>query len=265
MRRFGTAAILLVLLSVASPAFADVQTKIVDYTVGGVALQGFLAWDDAAAAGKRPGVLVVHEWWGHNEHARNSARKLAEAGFVGFALDMYGKGKVAAHPDDAMKFMTEATKDPAVINARFDAAMAELKKDPRVDPARIGAIGYCFGGTVVLSQARMGADLGAVASFHGGLGGLPPVKAGSVKARVLVYTGAADPMVPAAQVETFRKEMTEAGVRVEIVSYPGAKHGFTNPSAGSFGMDALAYDAAADKASWAAMVGNFRQVFGRGE
>ena len=174
---------------------------------------------------------------------------------------MYGKGKLAAHPDDAMKFMTEATKDPAVLGARFNAALAELKKDPHVDPARVGAIGYCFGGTVVISQARLGADLDVVASFHGGLGGLPPVKPGAVKARVLVYTGAADPMIPSDQVEAFRKEMAAAGAKVDIVSYPGAKHGFTNPAAGSFGMDALAYDAAADKDSWAAMLKAFKTVF----
>jgi dienelactone hydrolase len=174
---------------------------------------------------------------------------------------MYGKGKLAAHPDDAMKFMTEATKDPAAVGARFNAALAELKKDPHVDPTRVGAIGYCFGGTVVMSQARLGADLAVVASFHGGLGGLPPVKPGAVKARVFVYTGAADPMIPSDQVEAFRKEMAAAGAKVEIVSYPGAKHGFTNPAAGTFGMDALAYDAAADKASWAAMIKGFKEVF----
>jgi dienelactone hydrolase len=174
---------------------------------------------------------------------------------------MYGKGKLAAHPDDAMKFVTEATKDPAVLGARFDAALAELKKDPHVDPAKIGAIGYCFGGTVVLSRARLGADLDVVASFHGGLGGLPPVKPGAVKARVLVYTGGADPMIPASQVEAFRKDMADAGANVEIVTYPGAKHGFTNPDAGTFGMDALAYDAAADKESWAAMIKAFKGTF----
>jgi dienelactone hydrolase len=264
MRHLRFAVMVLGLAVAATPAAAEVKTKVVDYTVDGVALQGLIAWDDATTA-KRPGIVVVHEWWGHNEHARASARRLAEAGYVGFALDMYGKGKIAKHPDDAMKFMTEATKDPAVLNARFEAALAELKKDPHVDPARLGAIGYCFGGSVVLSQARMGKDLKAVASFHGGLGGLAPAKPGTVKARVLVYTGAADPMIPADQVESFRKEMEAAGAKVEIVSYPGAKHGFTNPAAGSFGMDALAYDAEADKASWAAMIGRFRQVFGRGE
>jgi dienelactone hydrolase len=247
-------------LSMASPAFAEIQTKAIEYPQGETTLQGFIAWDDAAQA-KRPGGLVVHEWWGHNDHARNAARRLAEAGYVGFALDMFGKGKVASHPDDAMKFMTEATKDPAVTAARFAAALAELKKDPHVDPERIGAIGYCFGGTMVLAQARQGADLDVVASFHGGLGGLPPVKPGAVKARVLVYTGAADPMIPAEQVAAFEKEMKAAGARVEAVSYPGAKHGFTNPAAGSYGMQALAYDAAADKASWAAMLKALDEVF----
>ncbi len=260
MRRLRSVAMVVALVASAATASAEIKTKVVDYAVGGTALQGFIAWDDASAA-KRPGVVVVHEWWGHNEHARNSARRLAEAGYVGFALDMYGRGKLAAHPDDAMKFMTEATKDPAALGARFNAALAELKKDPHVDPSRVGAIGYCFGGTVVIGQARLGADLDVVASFHGGLGGLPPVKPGAVKARVLVYTGAADPMIPADQVEAFRKEMAAAGAKVDIVSYPGAKHGFTNPDAGSFGMDALAYDAAADKASWAAMLEAFKEVF----
>jgi dienelactone hydrolase len=260
MRRVRSAAMVIALVAAASTASAEIKTKVVDYTVGGTALQGFMAWDDASAD-KRPGVLVVHEWWGHNEHARNAARRLAEAGYVGFALDMYGKGKLATHPDDARKFMTEATKDPASVAARFNAALAELKKEPHVDPERLGAIGYCFGGTIVLVQARLGADLDVVASFHGGLGGLAPVKPGAVKARVLVYTGAADPMIPGDQVEAFRKDMAAAGAKVDIVSYPGAKHGFTNPAAGSFGMDALAYDAAADKDSWAAMLKAFKEVF----
>ena len=262
MRWLVTTALVFGVLSWAAVASAEVKTKVVDYTAGGTALQGFIAWDDASPD-KRPGVLVVHEWWGHNEHARNAARKLAQAGYVGFALDAFGKGKLAKHPDDAMKFVTEATKDPAVLAGRFEAALAELKKDPHVDPERIGAIGYCFGGTVVISQARMGADLDVVASFHGGLGGLPPVKPGAVKARVLVYTGDADPMIPADQVETFRKEMEATGAKIDIVSYPGAKHGFTNPDAGSYGMPALAYDAAADAASWSEMLKAFAAVFGK--
>src|SRR6058998_2454570 len=151
-----------------APNGARIQTKEVEYRQGGTVLKGFIAWDDAAA-GKRPGVLVVHEWWGLNNHARNQARRLAEAGYVGFALDMYGAGKVTTHPQEAQAFATEATKDPAMVAARFNAALEELKRDPHVDPARIAAIGYCFGGGVVLGMARSGADLAAVVTFHGSL------------------------------------------------------------------------------------------------
>lgn len=237
----------------------DIQTREIEYRQGETALKGFIAWD-AARPGRRPGVLVIHEWWGHNEHARNQARRLAEAGYVGFAVDMYGDGKVTAHPDSAQAFMMEATSDPARLNARFAAARQQLVQDPHVDPERIAAIGYCFGGAVVLGQARAGADLDAVVSFHGAL--IPgPVDSGAVKARVLVLTGGADPMVPPEAVERFRAEMTAAGARFEIVSYPGVKHSFTNPAAGTAGMDALAYDAEADRQSWEAMLALFREVF----
>ena len=244
-------------LAIASTAFAEVKTREVEYRQGDTALQGFVAWNDAMP-GKRPGVVVVHEWWGHNEHARHQARRLAEAGYVAFALDMYGKGKLATHPADAEAFMKEATKDPEVVAARFDAALDLLKQDPHVDPSRIAAIGYCFGGGVVLDQARAGADLKAVVSFHGSLGTSQPAQPGKIKARVLVLTGGADPMNPAAVVAAFKKEMTAAGARFEVISYPGAKHAFTNPDAGKYGMDALAYDAQADKQSWAAMLKLFK-------
>ena len=240
---------------------AKIQTKEVEYRQGTTVLKGFIAWDDAVA-GKRPGVLVVHEWWGLNDHARNQARRLAEAGYVGFALDMYGAGKVTTHPQEAQAFATEATRDPDVVAARFNAALDLLKRDPRVDPARIAAIGYCFGGGVVLGMARSGADLAAVVSFHGSLGTKTPAQSGKVKARVLVLAGGADPFVPAEQVEAFRKEMQAAGARFEVVTYPGAKHGFTNPDAATYGMPQLAYDAAADRESWAAMRKLFHEVFG---
>lgn len=255
-------AVVAVLLTFASAASAEVQTREVEYKQGDTVLVGLIAWD-GAAKGKRPGVLVVHEWWGHNEHARNQARRLAEAGYVGFALDMYGKGKVTTHPKDAEAFMTEATKDPAVIAARFNAALEQLKQDPHVAPDKIAAIGYCFGGSVVLGRARAGADLDAVVSFHGALATKSLAEKGKVKARVLVLTGAADPMVPPEQVEAFNKEMKAAGAKFQVVSYPGAKHGFTNPDADKAGMDALAYNAEADKKSWAAMLELFTQVFRR--
>lgn len=241
------------------PPGPDIQTREIEYREGETVLKGFMAWD-AARGGRRPGVLVVHEWWGHNEHARNQARRLAEAGYVGFALDLYGDGKVATHPDSAQAFMAEATSDRNRLVARFNAAREQLVQDPHVDPERIAAIGYCFGGAVVLGQARAGADLDAVVSFHGAL--IPgAVDSGAVRARVLVLTGAADPMIPADAVERFRSEMTAAGARFEIVSYPGVKHSFTNPAADAAGMEGLAYDAEADRMSWEAMLALFREVF----
>ena len=261
-RQYGLA---LVLASLAlAPQAANtpkIQTKEVEYRQGATVLKGFIAWDDAAA-GKRPGVLVVHEWWGLNDHAKNQARRLAEAGYVGFALDMYGVGKVTTHPQEAQAFATEAAKDPAVAAARFNAGLEQLKRDPYVDPTRLAAIGYCFGGGVVLGMARAGADLAAVVTFHGSLETRSPAQPGKVKARVLVLAGGADPFVPPEQVEAFRKEMQAAGARVEVVTYAGAKHGFTNPDAGRYGMPQLAYDAAADRQSWAAMLKLFHEVLG---
>ncbi len=256
--RYGLA-MAAVLLS-QSPGNADVKTRELEYRQGETVLQGFIAWDDAAR-GKRPGVLVVHEWWGHNEHARNQARRLAEAGYVGLALDMFGKGKVATHPQDAQAFVNEVTKDPAVLAARFNAALEQLKRDPHVDTTRIAAIGYCFGGAVVLDMARAGAPLGAVVTFHGALATKTPAQSGKVKARVLVLTGGADPFVPPEQVEAFKREMQAAGGRFEVISYPGAKHGFTNPDAAKYGMPQLAYDADADRQSWTAMLKLFKEVF----
>ncbi len=249
--------------ALAGSARAEVRTEEVEYREGDTALQGFLAWDDAAK-GKRPGILVVHEWWGHNQHARNQAMRLARAGYVGFALDMYGKGKVATHPKDAQAFMAEATADPQRVAARFDAALAVVKRQPQVDPAKIAAIGYCFGGGVALERARAGAPLAAVATFHGSLkpAGSPAEK-GKVTARILVQTGGADPMVPAEQVDAFRKEMKDAGAKAEVITYPKAKHSFTNPDADKAGMEALAYDAEADQKSWDAMVAFMRKVFGK--
>jgi dienelactone hydrolase len=251
----------LALAALAAPAYAAVQTKPIEYKQGDTVLQGFLAWDDAAK-GKRPGVLVVHEWWGHNEHARNQARRLAKAGYVAFALDMYGKGKVATHPEDAKAFMEEATKDPQVVAARFDAARAVLAQQPQADAKHVAAIGYCFGGGVVLRMAEAGEDLDAVATFHGALP--PPAPKGEehkVKARILVQTGGADPMVPKERVDAFEKEMKDAGADIRVVTYPGVKHSFTNPDAAKAGMDALAYDKAADDKSWAELLKFLKATF----
>jgi len=239
-------------LGLATPARAEIKTEEIEYRQGETVLKGYLAWD-GAAKGRRPGVLVVHEWWGHNQHARNQAERLAKAGYVAFALDMYGKDKLATHPADAKAFMEEATKDPQVVAARFNAALDLLRARPEVNPKKIGALGYCFGGTVSLGMARAGADLAAVVTFHAGL--LPPgepARKGKVKARILVNTGGQDPMIPAAQVAEFKAEMKKAGARAEVIVYPNARHSFTNPDAAKAGMEALAYDAGADAKSWKA-------------
>jgi len=238
----------------------DVQTRDVSYEQDGTSLRGLLAWD-ANRSDARPGVLVVHEWWGHDEFARTQARRLAEAGYVGFALDMYGEGVHAEHAADAERLSGESLADREVMTARFNAARAALERDPHVDPAHIAAIGYCYGGAVVLSLARTGADLDAVASFHGVLQGASPAEPGAVTARVLVLTGGDDPMVPPEAVDAFRAEMTAAGADFRIVTYPGAKHSFTNPDAGSHGMPELAYDEAAAAASWQEMLALFNEVF----
>jgi dienelactone hydrolase len=246
----------------AGSAEAKVKTKEIEYKQGGTTLQGFLAWDDAAK-GKRPGVLVVHEWWGHNQHARNQAIRLAKANYVGFALDLYGKGKVTTHPQDAKKFVMEATKDPEVMAARFDAALDVLKKQPHVNAEKIGVVGYCFGGGVALDMARAGEDLAGVATFHASLAPSgPPAQPGKVKAHILVQTGGADPNIPKERVEAFEKEMKDAGVDAKVIVYPNAKHSFTNPDADKAGMPALAYDPQVDKQSWAEAVKFFKQVFG---
>lgn len=258
MRKHTKAAVAGVALALVAGACAgertpDIQTREVTYQQGETALHGYVAWD-GAREGRRPGVLLVHEWWGHNEHARAQARRLAEAGYVGFALDMYGEGRTAAHPADAEALMMGVVSDLDLLTARFNAGLEQLRQDAHVDPDRIAAIGYCFGGTVVLGMARAGADLDAVVSFHGGLAVPVPVDSGAVRARVLVLTGADDPMVPAAQVAAFTEEMRVAGARIEVVSYPGVRHSFTNPDAAATGMEALAYDAEADRESWAAML-----------
>lgn len=244
----------------ATPSGPRIETREFTYTQGTTPLKGFIAWD-ANAPGKRPGVLVVHEWWGHNEHARNQARRLAEAGYVGLALDMYGDGKVTTHPDSAQAFMMAAMKDAATMRARFLAALDQLKQDPHADSTKVAAIGYCFGGGVVLSMARSGVGLAAVATFHGALGGLAPIGPAGIKARILVMTGEADPMVPAKDVERFRTEMTAAKAQFQIISYPGVKHSFTNPNADKVGMPGLSYNADADRQSWDELRKMLAEVF----
>ncbi len=243
---------------------ADMQTETVEYTVNGKTFTGYMAYDDEAE-GKRPGVLVVHEWWGHNEFAREQAEKLAAAGYTAFALDMYGSGKLAEHPEDAQAFMKEATKDIDQVKARFMAAKELLAKHDSVDGSRIAAQGYCFGGAVVLNMARLGVDLDAVVSYHGALGSPIKAEAGKVQPRIHVYTGGADKMVPSDQVSGLVKEMQDAGADLTLVSFPGVMQSFTNPGADKvaeeFNMP-IAYDEQAAKRSWEGTLRLYEDVFG---
>lgn len=235
----------------------------VTYSVDGTTFNGYIA-RPAGAGGTHPGVLVVHEWWGNNAYTRKRADMLADLGYVALALDMYGDGKVANHPEDAGKFAGEVRKNMDVAEKRFRAAMDLLESQPGVDGRRIAAIGYCFGGGVVLEMARRGLPLAGVVSFHGSLGGLSPVEPGAVKAEVLVLNGADDPFIKSAQIEQFKKDMDAAGARYEFVDYPGAVHAFTNPDATANGEKfklPLRYDEQADKSSWQAMQALLERVF----
>ena len=243
-----------VLGMVIAPLQAAVVGKEVSYQAGDTVMKGYLAYDDAVT-GKRPGILVVHEWWGHNTYARKRAEMLAELGYTAMAVDMYGDGKTADHPDNAGKFATAVRQDQDMMQARFNAARHYLNSQETVDPELNAAIGYCFGGSVVLSMARSGADLDGVVSFHGSLGGLPPVS-DKVTAKVLVANGADDPFVGKDSIDIFKEDMEMAGVDFEFINYPGAKHSFTSPEANTFGEKfglPLEYNAEADKASWQKM------------
>lgn len=242
---------------------AAIKEETFEYKVGDTVMTGYMAYDDSIA-GPRPGVLVVHEWWGHNAYARKRARMLAELGYTGFALDMYGDGKVATHPEDAGKFAGEVRKNMKVATERFNTAREILQKNKFTDPNKIAAIGYCFGGGVVLAMARSGMDLKGVVSFHGSLGTDNPAKKGMVKAQVLVLHGAEDPFTKPEEIAAFKNEMETAGVNYKFIAYPGAKHSFTNPEADNFGKQfnlPLAYNEKADKESWQAMQTFLKNVF----
>jgi len=246
-----------------APAASALVGKETTYTAAGASMKDYLAFD-GSWSGKRPGILIVHEWWGHNPYVRKRADMLAEMGYTAFALDMYGEGRQAEHPQDAGKFASEVMKNFDLMEARFKAALDFLKKQETVDSSKIAAIGYCFGGAVVLNMARQGLPLAGVASFHGSLGAAKPAKPGEVKARILVLNGEADKMVTPEQIEAFKKEMKELGADYRFINYPGALHSFTNPQAdefaGKFSMP-VGYNEAADKASWSELKQFLAELF----
>lgn len=248
------------MLAWTSVSNAAMRTKIVEYKHGDAILEGYLAWDDAIQ-GRRPGVLVVHEWTGLGDYAQARAKKLAAMGYVAFAADMYGKGVRPRTPQEAAAQAGIYKKDRALMRARALAGLEVLRTNPLCDPKRVAAIGYCFGGIVVLEIARSGADIAGGVSFHGGLDTPTPQDAKNIKCKVLVLHGGDDPHVPRKDVEAFEDEMRAGRVDWQLVIYGGAVHSFTNPAAGNDNSKGAAYNAEAERRSWEAMKAFFGEVF----
>jgi dienelactone hydrolase len=254
---------LLLLGAGASLARAEVRTKEVSYKHDGVTLKGFLAWDDAAK-GKRPGVLVVHEWWGLNDYARDRAKKLAALGYIAFAPDMYGEGKVAKHPKEAGQFAGMVRKNVKVWQGRAQAGLKVLQENEHVDPRRIAAIGYCFGGSTALQLAYTGADLAAVVTFHGAPVQPSEEQAKAIKAKILICHGAADSFIPDEAMAKLRAAFEAAKVDYMMVYYGKATHSFTVPGTEKHGMGTR-YNAEADHRSWHDMLMIFHEAFREGK
>lgn len=229
----------------------QLKEESISYTLDSVNMNGFVVYSDSSES-KRPGILVVHEWWGLNDYAKSRARQLAQLGYVAMAVDMYGNGQTADNPTDAMKLAGPFYANLQMGKQRLDAAIAKLKSLPQTDTSDISAIGYCYGGFIVLNAAKLGADLKQVVSFHGNLSGATPDK-NLMKSNVLVCHGEADSMVSAAEVAKFKKQMDSIGAQYSFKSYPNAKHAFTNPRATEMGKKfniEIAYNEDADKNSW---------------
>ena len=239
---------------------ATVVTKTVEYRQNGTVMQGFLAYDDAFPA-PRPGVLVVHEWWGLNDFAKAKAKELAGLGYVALAADMYGNARTTTNRDEAAQLAGALRGNPELLRARARAALKALAAQPRVDPKRLAAIGFCFGGTTVLELAYSGADLAGVASFHGGLPKARPDDLKRIKAAVLVLHGADDPHVSPADIAAFEQAMRQAGADWQMVFFGGAVHSFTNPAAGNNKAAGAAYAARAARRSWRCLQEFFREIW----
>jgi len=231
---------------------AAIETKTVEYQQGDTRLVGYLAYPQEVKE-PRPGVLVVHEWLGLNDYAKQRAEQLAKLGYVAFAADIYGDGQVVADQKEAGALSSTYKKDRALLRARVAAGLETLKAQPGVAPGKVVAIGYCFGGMAVLELARSGAEVAGVVSFHGGLDSPASPDARNIRARVLILHGADDPYVPAEQVAGFEEEMRKGGVDWQMIAYGNAVHGFTNPAHGNDNSKGAAYNAAADARSWLAM------------
>lgn len=246
------------LIAIVLVAF-NCQGGLVEYKQGGNTFEGYLA--GAEASGKHPGVIVVHDWMGLGKFAKTKADQLAGMGYVALAADIYGKGVRPANADEAKQQVAKFKNDRPLLRARVNAALDMLRQQRNVDPKRIAAIGYCFGGTTALELARSGADIAGVVSFHGALDTPNPGDARHIKCKVLVLHGADDPFVPAAQVAAFEEEMNHVGVDWQLIKYSGAVHAFAVPDAGNDVSKGAAYDERADRRSWEAMKLFFAEIF----
>jgi len=241
-------------------ARAELVGQIVDYVHDGVALQGYLVYDDASEA-KRPGVVVVHDWMGLGDYGNMRADMLAQMGYIAFAVDIYGADNLPKNTDEAAALSGSFKKDRNLLRQRAAAGLEVLKSHPLTDPDRIAAIGYCFGGTTVLEMARAGLPLAGVVSFHGGLDSPNPQDGKNIKGKVLVLHGADDPFVSPENLKAFKSEMEQAGVDLRFIAYPGAVHSFTQPKADDDPFDGTAYNKAADEDSWEQMQQFFDEIF----
>lgn len=248
------------LIAAATSVQAQIRTEKVTYKDGDTVLEGFVVFDGKLAA-KRPGVVIIHEWTGIGPYVKKRAEQLAKLGYTAFVADIYGKGNAPKDPSEAGKVSAVYKNDRPLFRKRAQLALDQLAKHKTVDPKRLGAMGYCFGGTGALEMARSGAPLLGVVSFHGGLDTPDARDAKNIKGKVLVLHGADDPYVPPEQVRAFEDEMRSGNVDWQLVKYSNAVHAFTNPEAGTDNSKGAAYNATADKRSWEAMVDFFREIF----
>lgn len=247
---------------VPSAASAKIKTESFEYKHGDAVLEGFIAYDDAIT-GKRPGVLVVHEWKGPNPYQKKRAEELAAQGYVAFAIDMYGKGIRPTTHEEAAKLSGMYRQDRKLMRARIGAALDRFKQHAMLDASKIGAIGFCFGGTTVIELARSGADVKGIVSFHGGLDSPNPADGKNIKGKVLVLHGADDQFVPAEDIAKMQKEFRDAKVDWQMIYYGGAVHSFTVPDAGNDPSKGMAFSPDAARRSNEAMLAFFREVFGK--
>jgi dienelactone hydrolase len=262
LKTFVTCLVMGIASSVSAQNNVSVKGEEVTYTSNGTTLKGYVAYNEKQQ-GKRPAIIVVPEWWGNNEYSKSRAKQLAELGYIAMAVDFYGDGKTAENPTDAMAFATPFYKDPKLGLSRIEAALAKIKEYPQTDPDKIAAIGYCFGGSMVLNAAKMGEPFKGVVSFHGGLATVPATS-GSTTAKILVCNGAADKFISADDIKNFKSNLDSLKVPYTFIDYAGATHAFTNPQSTATGKKfniPIEYNEAADKKSWADMKAFFKTIF----